>query len=141
MGSTTGPSWVASIVNEVGRSRYWGETVILITWDDAGGWYDHVPPPRLDRFGLDPRVPLIVVSPYARRGFVAHKQYEFGSLLRFTESVFSLKPMSRSDTRAADIQDCFDFTAQPREFVRIPTPVDYRYFLARKPSTRPPDDD
>ena len=139
--SVTGPSWVASIVDAIGRSRYWPDTAILITWDDSGGWYDHVPPPRVDAFGLGPRVPLIVVSPYAKHGSVSHEQYEFGSLLRFIESVFSLKAMADSDGRAADLSDCFDFGAPPSQYVPLNPPYSSSYFQSRAPSQRPPDDD
>ncbi|HTA38206.1 MAG TPA: alkaline phosphatase family protein, partial [Candidatus Acidoferrales bacterium] len=81
--SDTGPSWVAAVVNAVGTSTFWDSTAIFITWDDSGGWYDHVPPPQLDYDGLGVRVPLIVVSPYARKSVVSHTPYEFGSILKF----------------------------------------------------------
>jgi len=60
-----GPDWVASIVNSVGKSKYWKDSAIFVVWDDWGGWYDHVVPPQLDSMGLGFRVPLLVVSPYA----------------------------------------------------------------------------
>src|SRR6202011_2275552 len=70
--STTGPQWVGSIVNAVGKSPFWDSTAIFIVWDDWGGWYDHVSPPQLDSLGFGIRVPLIVVSPYAKHGYVSH---------------------------------------------------------------------
>ena len=115
-GSSSGPSWVASIVNAIGQSKYWNRTAILITWDDSGGWYDHVPPPQIDYDGLGVRVPLLIVSPYSKKGFVTHRQYEFGSILRFTESVFGLPVLAASDSRANDLDDCFDFTSGARRF-------------------------
>ena len=70
--SDTGPSWVAQVVNAVGQSQYWKSTAIFIVWADWGGWYDHVAPPQLDYAGLGFRVPMIVVSPYAKAGYVSH---------------------------------------------------------------------
>ncbi len=137
--SDTGPSWVASIVNAVGESRFWHDSAILITWDDSGGWYDHVPPPQIDFDGLGVRVPLIVVSPYAKRGAVVHTQYEFGSLLRFTEGVFGLRPLSVSDRRANNLIECFDFNQEGRPFTRISAPYGAGYFLVHPSSYVPPD--
>ena len=71
-GSNTGPDWVASLVNAIGESQYWDSTVIFVFWDDYGGWYDHVPPKLVDYDGLGIRVPLLVVSAYARKGYVSH---------------------------------------------------------------------
>lgn len=139
--SATGPSWVASVVNAIGRSKFWSSTAILVTWDDSGGWYDHVPPPQLDYDGLGFRVPLIVVSPYAKRGHVTHVQYEFGSMLRFAETIFDLQPLAASDRRANDLSDCFDFTQAPRAFTPIPAPYAPDYFTAQRASNVPPDTD
>jgi phospholipase C len=87
----TGPSWVASVVNAIGTSQYWKDTAIIVTWDDWGGWYDHVPPPNIHNsyeYGL--RVPLIVVSPYAKAAYISHVNHDFGSILKFVEKVFGL---------------------------------------------------
>ena len=117
----TGPAWVAKVVNAVGRSKYWKSTAIVVVWEDWGGWYDHVAPPQLDYRGLGFRVPMIVVSPYAKSAYVSHTQYEFGSIVRFTEDVWTLGRLGTTDTRATSIQDAFDFTQAPRAFVPIPT--------------------
>ena len=80
-------------------------------WDDWGGLYDHVPPPYEDYDGLGFRVPLIVISPYAKQDYVSHVQYEHGSILRFIEDHYGLGRLAASDTRANDpAVDCFDFT-------------------------------
>ncbi len=118
----SGPAWVASIVNAVGKSPYWNSTAIFVTWDDWGGWYDHVKPPMYDSYELGFRVPLIVISPYARRGYVSHTQHEFGSLLHFTEAAFGLRPVGYTDMRADDLGDCFDFTQSPTPFTTILAP-------------------
>ena len=118
--SNTGPAWVASVVNAVGNSPFWSSTAIFVVWDDWGGWYDHVPPPQLDSMGLGMRVPLIVISPYAKQGYVSHVQHEFGSILKFTEEDFRLPSLSTTDLRADDLTDSFDFTQKARAFRTIP---------------------
>jgi phospholipase C len=133
----TGPAWVASIVNAVGSSSYWQDTAILITWDDWGGWYDHVAPPQIDHMGLGIRVPLIVVSPYAKRGYVSHVQHEFGSIMRLVEARFVLGNLRTRDAVSDDLADCFDFTQPPAPFEPIPAVPVKR---ADGVSNEPPDD-
>ncbi len=139
--SDTGPDWVASVVNVIGRSKFWNNTAIFIVWDDSGGWYDHVPPPQLDYDGLGDRVPLLVVSPYARRGYISHTLLEFGSILKFIEEVFRLPALATSDARANSPTDAFDFTQQPRRFELIHTNRTALYFAQQPHSLVPPDDD
>ena len=137
-----GPSWVASIVNAVGTSAYWAHTAIFITWDDWGGFYDHVPPPALFNANeLGFRVPLIVVSPYARPAYVSHVDHEFGSILHYVEETFTLGSLNYSDSRSDDLQDCFDYTQTPRAFSRISTSVDEKYFIQHPTSAGEPDDE
>ena len=93
------------------RSPLWKSTAVFVTWDDFGGFYDHVAPPRRDQLGLGPRVPTLVISPYARRGYVDHATYDFSSLLRFVERRFGLAPLTTRDAHAADLSGSFDFTA------------------------------
>jgi phospholipase C len=139
--TTGGPDWVASIVNAIGQSPFWNTTVIFVTWDDWGGWYDHVAPPQLDSMGLGFRVPLIVISPYARRGYVSHVQHEFGSFLKFSEEVFHLPSLGLVDVRADDFADCFDFTQSPQPFRAVQTKLRASDFLHQPVSPEPPDDD
>jgi phospholipase C len=115
--STTGPKWVASIVDAVGVSAFWSTSAIFVLWDDWGGWYDHVAPPQVDFDGLGMRVPLLCISPYAKRGHVSHVQYEHASVLRFIEDTFGLARLAASDARANDPgADCFDYARPPRPF-------------------------
>jgi phospholipase C len=146
--SDTGPSWVAQVVNAVGESSYWDSTAIIVVWDDWGGFYDHVPPPKpLDDFGgLGFRVPMLIVSPYAREtsskqpGYISHTQYEFASILLFIESVFNLPTVGTpQERRAKSIVDCFDFTQSPRAFSAIPSKYSKNYFLDQTPSNQPVD--
>jgi phospholipase C len=146
---TTGPSWVASIVNAIGNSPYWADTAIFITWDDWGGWYDHVPPPQVKVncstwgcgyvYGF--RVPLIVVSPYAKPGYISKQQHDFGSILKFTEGVFGLPSLGYADAVADDLSDCFNYNQAPLPFHTINAPVTAQYFLNRTAPPTDPDDD
>lgn len=139
-GSNKGPAWVTSLVNAIGTSKYWKTTAIFIMWDDYGGWYDHVPPPLEDYDGLGIRIPLLIVSPYAKKNYVSHVQYEHGSILRFVEDQFGLPRLTASDTRANSPQDdAFDFTKPPRRFVPIPSPLNQSYFLHEPIDRRVPD--
>jgi phospholipase C len=139
---TLGPKWVASVVNAIGHSKNWSSTAIFVVWDDWGGWYDHVAPPQVDFDGLGFRVPMIVISPYAKTGYVSHVQYEFGSVLRFTEDTFGLGQLANSDARATSpAADCFDFTKPPRHYATIVTNVRNADFMAQPRSDRPPDDE
>jgi hypothetical protein len=91
----------------------WGSTAIIVVWDDFGGFYDHVVPPKFDQFGLGPRVPILIISPFAKPGYISHAQYEFSSVLKFIETRFNLSPLTTRDTAANDLLDSFDFTQQP----------------------------
>jgi phospholipase C len=140
----TGPDWVSSVVNAIGESKYWDSTAIIIIWDDWGGFWDHVPPPQLDYRGLGFRVPLIIVSPYAKKGYVSHTQYEYGSILKFMETTFGLASLQTTDMRANNLTDAFDFDRKPRKFVPIPAQTsthDAAYFLSLPPSHSAPDDE
>jgi phospholipase C len=139
-GANAGPAWVASIVNAIGQSQYWNTTAIFVTWDDWGGWYDHVPPKMLDYDGLGFRVPLLVISPYAKQGYVSHVQYELASPLRFIEVRWGLNALSASDARATSpANDCFNFNRQPRTFQVIQTGRRKDYFMRQAPDPRPVD--
>jgi phospholipase C len=136
-----GPSWVAALVNTVGKSRFWDSTAIFVIWDDWGGLYDHVPPPYKNYDGLGFRVPLIVISPYAKQNYVSHVQYETASVLRFAEDLFDLDQLAAADKRAVSpAKDCFDFSQSPRKFIPIKAPLDASYFMNEPPDLRPPDD-
>ena len=143
----SGPSWVAAVVNAIGTSQYWKDTAIIITWDDWGGWYDHVPPPpvsTLTNIGL--RVPLIVVSPYAKAAYISHVNHDFGSILRFIEKTFGLRQIDPAggyaDSRADDLSDCLDLFQTPLPFAKkVPAPHDAQYFLNDKSPREGPDDE
>jgi phospholipase C len=141
-----GPSWVSSIVNAIGQSSYWQSSAIIVIWDDWGGFYDNAPPPQLDYRGLGIRVPCLIISPYAKTGYVDNTQYEFGSILRFIEEVYglpagSIGPTSKgyTDARATSLDNAFDFTQKPRKFTPIKTKYPESFFLHEPPSNVPVD--
>jgi phospholipase C len=133
-----GPSWVASVVNAVGESAYWSSSVVIVIWDDWGGFYDNAVPPSIDEYGgLGFRVPMLAVSPYAKRGknrtggYISHTQYEFGSIVRYIEDNWSLGSLGTTDSRATSIGDAFDYNQSPRKFKAIPSSRSRQYFLTR----------
>ena len=145
----TGPSWVTAVVNAVGRSKYWNSTAVIVLWDDWGGFYDHVAPPQLDYQGLGFRVPAIIIGPYARKGYVSHAQYEFGSILKCIEDIWGLPRLSMWDTRPVTLcprrgsvleeTSPFDFASPPRRFTPIHAKYSTEYFLRQLPSNEPVD--
>jgi phospholipase C len=146
---TGGPSWVATIVNAIGTSSYWSNTAIVITWDDWGGWYDHVPPPHIIDDGTSWgsgyvygfRVPLIVISPYAKAGYISHVNHDFGSIMNLIERTFDLPSLGYADARADDLSDCFNFNQAPLKFHTIAAPLSAEHFLNDRTPPSDPDDD
>jgi phospholipase C len=133
----TGPAWVASIVNAIGKSQYWDNTTIFIMWDDWGGWFDHVKPIRYNANELGFRVPLIVISAYTPKGYISTKQHEFGSILKYTEENFGLGSLGTTDERSDNLSDCFNYKMTPRRFVPIASSENASYFIHLKPDTTP----
>jgi len=134
-GYSGGPAWVASIVNAVGQSAYWENTAILVTWDDWGGFWDHVPPLANDTgwcteycYGF--RVPLLVISAQTPPGYVDNSVHDFGSILHFVEANFGLGqigPGGWADSFADDLSGFFPAGLARRTFVPI---------KARKPTRK-----
>ncbi|GAC1390274.1 MAG: alkaline phosphatase family protein [Vulcanimicrobiaceae bacterium] len=139
IGTALGPDWIGNIVNAVAASKYWNDTAILVVWDDWGGWYDHVAPQQLDRMGLSFRVPLMVISPWARHGYVSHVQHEPGSILKFIETTYGLGSLGTTDIRADDLSDSFDFTQTPPPYTSVSVRVDVNFFVNLPPDTTPID--
>ena len=109
-----GEDWTVEQINAIMQnSTLWDSTAIFITWDDFGGFYDHVVPPARDQFPLGPRVPLLIISPYVKSGYISHTQYEFASVLRFIEERFGLAPLGDRDKTANDTTDSFNFAQAP----------------------------
>jgi phospholipase C len=148
----SGPFWVSSIVNAIGNSQYWAHTAIILTWDDWGGWYDHVPPPAIiNSYEYGFRVPMIIISPYAKPAFISHTVYDFGSILRFIEQTFKVGQVAPQAATAyadaltltGDLSDCFDFTQTPLTFQTIPASLPASASVGSQAKEKPsdPDDD
>lgn len=109
-----GMAYVTGLVNAVMEGPDWNTTAIFISWDDWGGFYDHVPPPKVDEYGYGLRVPGLVISPYAKQGYIDKHVYSFESWLKIVEERFGVSPMTARDTTAGDMLDAFDFLQKPR---------------------------
>jgi phospholipase C len=143
-----GESYVTGLIDAVMRSPDWNSTAIFLTWDDWGGFYDHVPPPHVDENGYGIRVPALIISPYARRAFIDHQTLSFDAFNKFIEDDFMSgarldprtdgRPDPRPDVREdapvlGDLRTAFDFSAPPRP------PIPLSTHPAPGPSSRPGD--
>jgi phospholipase C len=131
-----GDNWIGRVVAAIENGPDWSSTAIFITYDDCGCFYDHVPPPR----GLGVRVPMVIVSPYARAGFTDSRTASFSSMLAFAERTLGVAPLSERDAGAYAYADSFDFTQTPQAPVRLrsrPVGARERTWLRAHPA--PPD--
>ncbi len=119
----TGQRHVAELVRTIQASPIWPHAAIVITYDENGGRWDHVAPPKIDRWGLGTRVPTIIISPYAKKGFVDHTPYETVSILKFIETRWGLPPLGTRDAAANDLTDAFDFAAPSEPATPVATPA------------------
>jgi phospholipase C len=106
-----GQQHVADLVKAVQNSPYWADTAIIITYDEHGGRWDHVAPPIVDKWGPGSRVPMIIISPYAKKGFVDHTQYDTTSILKFIEVRWDLAPLTSRDANVNNLTNAFEFPA------------------------------
>lgn len=116
-----GQRFVKNLIQELMRSDAWDSSAFLLTYDDWGGWYDHVAPPQVDGYGYGPRVPALLVSPYALQGKVDSTQLDFTSILKFIEENWGIVPLSERDANANNFLSAFDFTQPPHppEFLSV----------------------
>jgi len=116
---TPGMAWTVSQVNAIVQGGLWPKTAIFISWDDWGGWYDHVAPANIEhwtdgtQFRYGSRVPCLVMGPYAKAGYISKTLHSFVSIVKFCEDNFGLSPINQRDGSADDMADCFDFTQTP----------------------------
>jgi phospholipase C len=144
---TRGQAYVTTLINTIMRSQCWGSTAIFLSWDDWGGFYDHVVPPTVDENGYGLRVPGLVISPYAKTGYIDHQQLSHDAYLKFIENDFlngarlnpatDGRPDSRPDVREeapglGNIANDFNFNQQPRPPLLLPT------HPAPGPASKPP---
>lgn len=117
---TKGSQWTADQVQAVMSSPLWQSSVVFVTWDDWGGWWDHVTPPLLEKwtdgtqFRLGGRVGCLVISPFAKRGYVSRARHSHVSLVRFCEATFGLPSLNARTAASDGMEDCFDFSQNPR---------------------------
>ncbi|MBI3648723.1 MAG: hypothetical protein HY240_08245 [Actinobacteria bacterium] len=109
-----GENWTTKVIDAIMKSPMWKDTAIFLTWDDYGGFYDHVAPKQVDAFGFGFRVPLLVISPYAKHGVVDHHIGEFSSVLRFIEDNWGLSQLTHRDRAARNLSYDFNFNKPPR---------------------------
>jgi phospholipase C len=110
----SGQRFVKSILQELMRSASWDSSAFMLAYDDWGGWYDHVTPIQVDQFGYGPRVPVILVSPYAKSGYIDHTVLDFTSILKFIEQNWNIAPLASRDTNANNFLTAFNFNQAPR---------------------------
>jgi phospholipase C len=113
----SGQAFVRSLINSLIASPEWKSSAFLLSYDDWGGWYDHVKPPQVDKYGYGFRVPALLVSPFAKRGFIDNTRLDFTSILRFIEDNWGLKPLTSRDGHANSIATGLDFQQAPRPAV------------------------
>ncbi len=130
-------NWFVAKMNALMQGPDWSSSAVFLVWDDFGGFYDHVAPPHADALGLGPRVPFLLISPYARRGAVSHTTYSFASVLKTFEELKGLRPLAQGDRTAHDTLDMLDFSqapAQPLVFApracpALPSPRQFERYL------------
>jgi phospholipase C len=102
-----GINWLDGFIKQMQASPVWTNSAIIVIWDSSGGWWDHVPPPQVDAQGLGPRVPMLVISPFAKKNFISHTQMDDVSILRFIQSTFGLPPLNARNQLGNDLSDMF----------------------------------
>ena len=141
-----GDNWIGRVLKALQRGPDWSSTAVFITYDDCGCFYDHVPP------GVNPdgspqgvRVPMVIISPYAKRGYTDTHPARFASILRFTEETFGLRSLGVNDRKAYDYAHSFNFKARslrPRTVMRqYPVSRATTRYLARHPADPDQEDD
>jgi phospholipase C len=130
-----GDNWIGQVVSAIENGPNWKSTAIFLTYDDCGCFYDHVPPPTGSGLGL--RMPMIIISPYAKRGYTDSTVASFASILAFSEHVLGLTPLNSVDANAYNYMGAFNFNQTPLPAVRMirsREPASSRAYLARHPN-------
>jgi len=102
-----GITWLDGFIKQMQASSVWANTAIVVIWDSSGGWWDHVPPPQVDAQGYGPRVPMLVISPLAKKNYISHVQMDDVSILRFIQGTFGLTPLNARNQLGSDLSDMF----------------------------------
>jgi phospholipase C len=106
---TQGINWLDSLIHQVQSSAIWSNTAIVVIWDSSGGWWDHVPPPQVDGQGFGPRVPMMVISPFAKKNYISHVEMDDVSILQFIQKTYGLAPLNPRNQLGNDLSDMFSF--------------------------------
>ena len=106
---TVGQNWTAAVIESIMASPIWPSCVIFLTWDESGGFYDHLPPPQVDEWGYGFRVPMIIISPFSRRDFVDHEVMDHTSILKFIDENWNLPALTPREENANDMMSAFVF--------------------------------
>jgi acid phosphatase len=109
-----GERWVMGLLRTLGESRLWERSLVVVAYDEGGGYWDHVSPPAPDAYGCGTRVPALLVSPWARRGYVDHRVTDTTGILALIEARFALAPLQERDAAAYNLLDGMDFSQKPR---------------------------
>jgi phospholipase C len=109
---TSGDRHITAIIDKIRRSKLWASSAIVVTYDEHGGYWDHVAPPKADRWGPGIRVPTVIISPFAKRHYIDHTSYDTTSILRLIEERFGVAPLGERDAKAADMRNAFNFAAK-----------------------------
>ena len=131
-----GQRFVKTLIQELMRSTAWDSSAFLLVYDDWGGWYDHVPPPVVDEYGFGPRIPGLLVSPYAKIGYVDSTVLDFTSILKFIEVNWSLSPLAVRDANANNFLTAFDFSQTPRKPEFLPMSRNVEEQTAKSPAMK-----
>lgn len=106
---TNGITWLDGFIRQIQANPIWSNVAIIVVWDSSGGWWDHVPPPQVDAQGLGPRVPMLAISPFAKKNYISHQQLDDVSILKFIQSTFGLPPLNARNQLGNDLSDMFSF--------------------------------
>ncbi|HEX7390021.1 MAG TPA: alkaline phosphatase family protein, partial [Acidiphilium sp.] len=113
---TWGMAWAENLIRAAAAGPAWDRTLVIVTYDEGGGFWDHVAPPQIDLYGLGTRIPALAIGPYVRHGHVDHSLSHTGSVLRLIGTRFGLKPLNRRDGEAYDMSGAFDWEQKPAAF-------------------------
>jgi phospholipase C len=109
----SGDQHIADLLARIKKSPLWPKTAVIVTYDENGGFWDHVAPPKGDRWGPGTRIPAIIVSPFAKHGFVDHSVYDTTSIIKFISQRFGLEPLPGVRANVGDLMNAFDFNQKP----------------------------
>jgi phospholipase C len=112
---------VRTLITELMSSKFWDSSAFMWSYDDWGGWYDHVKPPKVDERGYGFRVPALLVSSWAKRGHIESTTLDFASVPKFIEENWGLRPLASRDAKSNSFMSAFDFTRGPRQPVFLNT--------------------